>query len=104
MANQYRQQQEYYRNDRIEERERHEREDQDRDAAIRRQPSAFSEHFEDVIEERLQEVYDWEIMQLMDGLEQEHLYELEGIAALEQLPLVQDQIKQSHERQTLQDI
>ena len=102
MANQYRQQQEYYRNDRIEERERHEREDQDRYDAIRRQPSAFSDDFEDVIEERLQEVYDWEIMQLMDGLAQEQLYELEGIAALEQLPLVQDQMQQSYEIQTSQ--
>ena len=46
-----------------------------------------------MIEEQLQEVYDWEIMHLMDGLEQEQSYELEGIAALEQLPLEQDRMK-----------
>jgi hypothetical protein len=34
------------------------------------------------MEERLQEVYDWELMQLMDQWEQEQLKELEGIAAL----------------------
>ena len=39
----------------------------------------------------------------MDDLEQEQLYELEGIAALEQLSLVQDQMEQSHQIQTLEE-
>ena len=69
MANQYRQQQQYYRNDRNEERERHEREDQDRDDYLRRRLFGFSKHFEEMIEARLQEMYDWEIMHLRDGLE-----------------------------------
>jgi hypothetical protein len=83
MANQYRHQQQYYRNDRHEARERHEREDQDRYDYIRRRSSALSENFEEVIEERLQEVYDWEMMHFTDVLEQEQLYELDGTAALE---------------------
>ena len=53
MANQYCQQQKYYRNERNEEVERYEREGQDLYDYIRRRPSAFSEHFEEVIEEPL---------------------------------------------------
>ena len=90
MANQYRQQQRYYLNNWYEERERHKPEDHDGADHTMRRPSTINEHNEEVIEERLQEVYDWEIMHLMDGLEQEQSCELEGIAALEQLPLVQD--------------
>ena len=102
MTNQYRQQEQYYRNGRTEERERHEREDQDRHDYIRRRPTAFNEHNEEVIEERLQEVYDWEIMQLMQGSEREQLYELEGVAALERLSSVQDQMEQSSQLQAVQ--
>ena len=48
MANQYRQQQQYYRSDWYEERE-----DRDRADYIRSQPPNFSEHYEEVIEEPL---------------------------------------------------
>ena len=102
MANQYRQQQQHDRSDWYEKRERHEREDHDRAGYMRRPPSNFSEHYEEVIEERLQEVYDWEIMHINDHLEQGESNNLEGIAALEQLLLVHDQMDQSHQLQTLQ--
>jgi hypothetical protein len=80
VANQYRQQQQYHRNDRYERRDRHQRADRDRSNDTRPQPSTVDEPFEEVIEERLEEVYDWELMQLMDHWEQEQLYELDGIA------------------------
>ena len=70
--------------------------------SIRRGPSTFGEHFEETIEERLQEVYDWEMMHLNHHSEQEQLYAFDGIAALEQLFLVQDRTEQSYQRQTLQ--
>ena len=54
MANQYRQQQQYHQNDRCEERQRHEREDQDRYDYIRRRTSAVNEQLKEVVEERLQ--------------------------------------------------
>ncbi|CAF1614184.1 unnamed protein product [Didymodactylos carnosus] len=94
MSHQYRQQQRYHRNDRYEGR--------DSSNVTRPQSSTVDEQFEEVIEERLQEVYDWEIIQLMDQLEQEQLNGLEGIAALEQLSVVQDEMKQSHPIQTSQ--
>ena len=102
MANQYRQQQQYHEYDRYEERQRHEREDQDRYDYIRRRTPIVNEQFEEEIEERLQEVYDWEIMQMMEQWEQEQLNQLEGIAALEQLSVVQDEMEQSHPIQTSQ--
>ena len=102
MANQYRQQQQYHQNDRYEERQRHEREDQDRYDYIRHRTQIVNEQFEEVIEERLQEVYDWEIMQIMDQWEQEQLNQLQSIAALEQLFLAQDGLVKSHQIQTLQ--
>ena len=104
MANQYRQQQQYDRSDWYEERERHEREDHDRAGYMRRQPSNFSEHYEEVIEERLQEVYDWEMMHINDHSEQGESNNLEGIAALEQLSLVHDQMDPSHQLQNIASI
>ena len=71
---------------------------------IRRRPSTFNEHFEKVIDEQFQEVYDWEIMHMNEHSEPEQLYELEGIAALEKLSLVQDQIERSYPLQTLQKL
>ena len=100
--NQYRQQQQYYRSDWFEERERRGREDYERADNIRRRSTTINEHNEEMIEEQLQEVYDWEMMHLNDHLEQGQLYELEGIAALEQLSLVQDQMEQSCQLQTSQ--
>ena len=102
MANQYRQQQQYHQNDRYEERQRHEREDQDRYDYIRRRISTGNEQFEEVSEERLQEVYDWEIMQLMEQWEQAQLDELEGIAALEHSSVAQQGMQPSHRFRTLQ--
>jgi hypothetical protein len=95
MSNQYRQQQEYHRND---------REDRDRSNDTRPPSSTIGEQFEEVIEERLQEVYDWEIMQLMDQWEQEQLNGLEDIAALEQLSVAQDEMEQPHQIPTSQTL
>ena len=78
--------------------------DEDRTEDTRPPPSTVDERFEEVIEERLQEVYDWEIMQLMDQLEQEQLNGLEGIAALEQLSVAQDEMEQSHQIETSQTL
>jgi hypothetical protein len=87
MANQYHQQQQYHRNDRYEGR--------DRSEDTRTPPTTVDEQFEEVIGERLQAIYDWEIMQLMDIWEQEQLDALEDIAALEQLSVAQDEMEQS---------
>ena len=102
MANQYHQQEQYYQSDWYEERERYEQGDHARAAYIRGRPSTFSEHYEEVIEEPLQEMYDWEMMHLKEHPEQEQSYELEGIAALEQLFLLQDQMEQTYQLQTTQ--
>ena len=80
-------------------RRRHGREDRDRADYILRRSLTFNEFLEEMIEERLLEVYDWETMHLNDRSKQEQLYELEGIAALEQLSLVQDQTEQSYQLQ-----
>jgi hypothetical protein len=53
----------------------------------------------------LLEVYDWETMHPRDRWEQEQLYELEGITALQQLALIQEEIDQSqqiHAREAFQ--
>ena len=89
MANQYHQQQQYHRNDRYEGR--------DRSEDTRPPPSTVDDQIGEVIEERLQEVYDWEIMQLIDQLEQEQLNRLEYIAALEQLSVPPDEMEQSNQ-------
>jgi hypothetical protein len=96
MANQYHQQQQYHRKDRYEGRARSE--------DTRPPPSTVDEQFEEVIGERLQAVYDWEIMQLMEQLEQEQLNGLEGIAALEHLSVAQDEMEQTNQIQIAQTL
>ena len=48
------------------------------------------------------DVYDWETMHPRDRWEQEQLYGLEGIAALEQLALVQEEVEQSQQIHALE--
>ena len=54
-----------------------------------------------MIEERLQEVFDWKIMQFLNNLEQEQkqFYDFEELAAMEYLSVTQDDIEQSHQIQ-----
>ena len=94
-ANQYVQQQQYHRYSWYEEREQERQRDQERHDYIQRRSPTFNEFFEEVIEERLLEAYNWETMHPRDRWDQEQLYELEGIAALEQLALIQDEMNQS---------
>ena len=102
MANQYDQQQQYHRLNWYEQREQERHRDRDHYNYILRRSPTFNELFEEVIEERLLEVYDWETMHPRDRWEQEQLYELEGIAALEQLALLQDELKQSQQIHALE--
>ena len=95
MANQAQEQPQYHRRSRYEERYKEEQRDRRREEYLQRRSPTFNELFEEVIEERLLETYDWETMQPQDRWEQEQLYELEGIAALEQLALVKDEVEQS---------
>ena len=61
---------------------------------LRRSPT-FNEFFEEEIEQRNLQVYYQETFNRDDHWEQEQINEFEGIAALEQLLLFQDQIEQS---------
>ncbi|CAF1035360.1 unnamed protein product [Didymodactylos carnosus] len=95
MANQAPEWPQNYRPIRFEERYEEERRDQQCEDYLQRRSPTFDEFFEEVIEERLLEVYDWETMHPQDRWEEEQLYELKSVAALEQLALVQDKVEQS---------
>jgi hypothetical protein len=101
MANKHFQQQQYYQYRWYEERQRQEQQARDRYQYILGQSPTFNELCEEVIEERLLDMYDWETMHPQNPGEQEQLYELDGIAALEQTALVQEEVEQS---QNIDDI
>ena len=106
MANQHFQQQQSDQYDWCDRREREEQEDRDRYESIVSRSPNFNEFFEEMIEERLLEVYVRETMHPKDRWEEGQLYELEGITALEQLALVQDEVEQSqriHELEALEE-
>jgi hypothetical protein len=60
---------------------------------VRRRSSVVNKGADDGIEERLLEAYDWEMMPPTDRWEQGHINDLEGMAALERLVLVQDEVE-----------
>ena len=95
MANQHFQQQQYYQYRWYEERQRQEQQAQGRYEYILRQSPSVNELFEEVIEERLLDMYDWEAMDPQNPPEEEQSYELDGIAALEQPALLQEEVEQS---------
>ena len=95
MANQYFQQQQYYQYRWYEERQRQEQQARDRYQNIQRHSPTFHELYEEVIEERFQEIYDWETMHQQNLPEEEQSYELDGITALEQPAFLQEEVEQS---------
>jgi hypothetical protein len=95
MANQQFQQQEYYRNHWFDERERQEHQDRDHNNNVGRQSSVINELFEEVIDEGLLELFDWDTIFSNDQPDQDPLYELEDIVAMEQPASVEEAVEQS---------
>jgi hypothetical protein len=95
MANQQFQQQEYHRNRRSDERARQEHQDQDLSDDVQSPSPTIDELFEEVINERLLELFDWETIFSNNQRDQDHLNELEIIVSIKQTALVQEKVEQS---------
>jgi hypothetical protein len=95
MANQQFQQQEYYRNHRYDERERPGQHRGESNDNMQTPSPTIDELFEEVIDERLLELLDWETIFSNDQRDHGPLYELEDIVAMEQQALVQEEVEQS---------
>jgi hypothetical protein len=80
-----------------EERERRRREEEEHEHYLGSRSPTFDENVEDTLQEQLLDVYEWEKLTPRDRWAQEEVFELEGIAALEQLALVQDDVEQSQQ-------
>ncbi|CAF1368286.1 unnamed protein product [Didymodactylos carnosus] len=105
MANQQFQQQEYHRNRCSDERERQEHQDRDLSDDVQSPSPTVDELFEEVIDERLLELFDWDTIFLNDQRDQDQLIELEDIAAMEQPALVQQDVELSqHNKPTTQSL
>ena len=76
------------------EREHRREEEREHEEYLRSRSPTFDELVEETIQEQLLDVYEWEKMTPKDRWEQEQIQEMEGIAALEQIALVQDEMEQ----------
>ncbi|CAF1536382.1 unnamed protein product [Didymodactylos carnosus] len=95
MANQHFQQQRDHRYNHDEEEEQEAQQDRDHhNHTLRRSPTLY-DLFAEVMNERLLEMYDWEMLSPENQQEQDQLFELDSTAALEQPALVQDDAEQS---------
>lgn len=95
MANQHSQQQSEHRcNQEEEEEEQEAQQDRDRHNHTLRRSPTFYDLFAEVMDERLLEMYDWEMLTPENQQEQGHLFELDSTAALEQPAFVQDDAEQ----------
>ena len=102
MASQQFQQQEYYRNHWFDERERQEHQARDHNKNVRRRSPDINELFEEVIDEGLLELFDWDAIFSNDQPDQDPLYELENIGALGQPAIVPEDMEQSQHNQVLE--
>jgi hypothetical protein len=80
--------------DRYEERNQQRREEQAHAEYLESRSPTSDENVEKTIQEQLLDVYEWETMMPNDRWEQEQIQDMEGIAALEQMALVQDEMEQ----------
>ena len=80
--------------DRDTERERERYEEYEHQYYLACRSPTFDENVEETIQWQLSEVYEWEKLTPRTRWEHEEVQELEGIAALEQLALVQDDMEQ----------
>ena len=92
MANQQFQQQEYHRKRRSDERARQEHQDQDLSDNVQSPSPTIDELFEQVIDERLLELFDWETIFTNNQRDQDHLNEPEVIASIDQPALEQEEV------------
>ena len=80
--------------DRYAERDRERYEEYEHQYYLACRSPTFDENVEETIQWQLSEVYEWEKLTPRTRWEHEEVQELEGIAALEQLALVQDDLEQ----------
>ena len=95
MANQQFQQQEYYRNRWYDERERQEQQYPDHNNNVQTGSPTFHALYEQEIDDRLLELFDWDTIFSNDHQDRDLLCEQEHFAAMEQQLLAQEEMEQS---------
>jgi hypothetical protein len=102
MANQQFQQQEYDRTHWYDQRQRQECQDRDVSDDVQSPSPTIDELFEEVIDDQLLELFDWDTIFSNSRMDQEELYQLEGIPASGQLSSVKEEVEQSQNIQAFE--